>query len=56
MRIANNEQYRTTNLVSQNRTITLALDSKLKAKAGYNEALAVVRDRYNALNLTLHLK
>jgi hypothetical protein len=56
LRIANNEQYRTTNLVSQNRTITLALDSKLKAKAGYNEALAVVRDRYNAQNLTLHFE
>jgi len=56
VRIANNEQYRTTNLVSQNRTITLALDSKLKAKAGYNEALVVVRDRYNAQNLTLHFE
>src|SRR5580765_2260450 len=48
IRIANNEQYRTTNLVNQNRTITLALDSKLSAKPGYTEALAVVRDRYNA--------
>lgn len=56
MRIANNEQYRTTNLVSQNRVITLALDSKLRRKPGYNEALAVVRDRYNALNLTLHFE
>jgi hypothetical protein len=53
LRIANNEQYRTTYTVSKNRTITLALDSKLKAKAGYNEALAVVRDRYNAQGLTI---
>jgi hypothetical protein len=53
LRIANNEQYRTTNLVSAPRTITLALDSKLSALAGYPQALAVVRDRYNAENLTL---
>lgn len=53
LRIANNEQYRTTNLVNQNRTISIALDSKLKAKAGYNEALTEVATRYNALNLTL---
>ncbi|MEO6252131.1 MAG: M57 family metalloprotease [Ferruginibacter sp.] len=53
LRIANNEQYRTTNLVNQNRTITIALDSKLAAKAGYPEALAEVAARYNALNLTL---
>ena len=56
IRIANNEQYRTTNLVNQNRTITLALDSKLSAKPGYTEALAVVRDRYNAQSLTLHFE
>ncbi len=53
LRIANNEQYRTTNLVSQNRNISLALDSKLKNKAGYSEALAEVARRYNAENLTL---
>ena len=53
LRIANNEQYRTTNLVSQNRTITIALDSKLKAKAGYPAALTEVATRYNALGLTL---
>lgn len=53
LRIANNEQYRTTNLVSQNRTITIALDSKLSAKAGYTAALAEVANRYNALALTL---
>ncbi len=53
LRIANNEQYRTTNLVSQNRNISLALDSKLSSKAGYAEALAEVARRYNAENLTL---
>lgn len=53
LRVANNEQYRTTNLVSQNRNISLALDSKLSGKAGYTQALQVVRDRYNAENLTL---
>jgi len=53
LRIANNEQYRTTNLVNQNRTITIALDSKLSAKAGYSQALAEVANRYNALGLTL---
>jgi len=53
LRIANNEQYRTTNLVTGGRTITLALDSKLAAKAGYPAALAEVARRYNAENLTL---
>jgi hypothetical protein len=53
LRIANVEQYRTTNLVSQNRTIRLALDSKLAAKAGYPEALEIVASRYNAEGLTL---
>lgn len=54
LRIANNEQYRTTLLVtSLPRTIKIALDSRLKAKAGYNEALQVVADRYNAQNLSL---
>ncbi|MEO5984467.1 MAG: M57 family metalloprotease [Ferruginibacter sp.] len=54
LRIANNEQYRTTNLVTgYPRTITLALDSKLNAKQGYPEGLVVVRDRYNAENLQL---
>jgi hypothetical protein len=53
LRIANNEQYRTTNLVNGPRNITLALDSKLAAKAGYPQALAEVARRYNAENLTL---
>jgi len=48
------EQYHTTNLVTGlPRTISLSLSSKLAAKPGYNQALAVVRDRYNALGLTL---
>ena len=53
MRIANVEQYRTTNLVSQNRTITLALDPKIAGKAGYAQALDEVARRFNAENLTL---
>ena len=53
LRIANNEQYHTTNLVTGPRNITLALDSKLSAQAGYTAALAEVARRYNAENLTL---
>jgi hypothetical protein len=53
LRIANNEQYRTTLLVSKPRTIKLALDSKLAAKAGYPAALQEVANRYNALGLQL---
>ena len=53
LRIANNEQYRTTNIVSQNRNISLSMDSKLSAKAGYLIALNEVAARYNAQNLTL---
>jgi hypothetical protein len=53
LRIANNEQYRTTNLVSGPRTITVSLDSKLAAIAGYSQALTEMVNRYNAENLTL---
>ena len=53
LRIANTEQYRTTNQVSGTRTIKLALDSKLAAKPGYPQALQLVADRYNALGLRL---
>lgn len=54
LRIANTEQYRTTLLVTGlPRSITIALDSKLKAKAGYNEALAEVARRYNAEGLRI---
>lgn len=54
LRIANNEQYRTTNLVNGPRTITLSMDSKLRNKAGYSSALQMVADRYNAQNLSLN--
>jgi hypothetical protein len=54
LRIANNEQYRTTNLVTGlPRIITVSLDSKLAALSGYAEALAVMVNRYNAENLSL---
>lgn len=56
LRIANNEQYRTTNLVSVSggeRIITVSLDNKLANLAGYADALQEMVDRYNAENLTL---
>ena len=53
LRIANTEQYRTTNLVSAPRVITVSMDSKLSALAGYPEALNEMVRRYNAENLTL---
>lgn len=53
LRIANNEQYRTTNLVSAPRVITVSLDSKLSSLAGYSQALATMVSRYNAENLSL---
>lgn len=53
LRIANNEQYRTTNLVSAPRTITVSLDAKLSSLAGYSAALQEMVDRYNAQNLLL---
>ncbi len=53
LRVANAEQYHTTNLVTGPRNITLALDSKLAAQAGYSAALAEVARRYNAENLSL---
>jgi hypothetical protein len=53
LRIANNEQYRTTNLVNGPRVITVSLDSKLAALAGYDAALQEMVNRYNAQNLTL---
>lgn len=55
LRIANNEQYRTTLLVTGlPRTITVALSSKLAGKAGYPEALTELARRYNAENLQVH--
>ena len=53
LRIANVEQYRTTQTVTGPRNITLALDSKLAAQAGYSAALAEVARRYNSENLSL---
>ena len=53
LRIANNEQYRTTNLVSAPRVITVSLDSKLSALSGYAAALQEMVNRYNAENLSL---
>lgn len=51
LRIAEVEQYRTTNLVSGSRVITVSVSSQLPSSyvAALDEALA----RYNALNLTL---
>jgi len=48
------EQYHTTNLVTGlPRAISLSLSPNLANKPGYSQALAIVRDRYNALGLTL---
>src|SRR5688572_11619189 len=48
LRIANEEQYRTTNLVDAPRVITVSLDNKLSAKPGYSAALAEMVSRYNS--------
>jgi len=56
LRIANEEQYRTTNLVGGPRTITVSLDNKLGALAGYPAALQEMVNRYNAENLTLNFQ
>lgn len=56
LRIAEVEQYRTTNLVSAPRTIEVSMDSKLSAKAGYTSALQEMVNRYNAENLTLNFQ
>lgn len=54
LRIAETEQYRTTNLVSGlPRTITVSVDTKLTDIAGYSEAADVAIARYNAENLGL---
>jgi len=56
LRAGTEEQYHTTNLVTTGggtRNITLSLNSKLAAKAGYAQALAQVASRYNAENLQL---
>ncbi|MBA2500215.1 MAG: protease [Chitinophagaceae bacterium] len=54
LRIANEEQYRTTNLVTGTpRNITMSLHSKLSSQAGYSQALQEVADRYNAETIGL---
>jgi hypothetical protein len=54
LRIANNEQYRTTNLVTGlPKIITVSLDSKLAALPGYSAALQEMVNRYNAENLLI---
>ncbi len=54
MRIAETEQYRTTNLVTP-QVITVSIDTKLTDMAGYSSALDVVIARYTAENLTINL-
>jgi len=57
LRAGTEEQYHTTNLVTGlPRTISLSLSQKLSNKPGYSQALALVRDRYNALGLTLRFE
>jgi len=54
LRTGTEEQYHTTNLVTGlPRAISLSLSPSLANKPGYSQALAIVRDRYNALGLTL---
>ena len=54
LRVANCEQYRTTNLVTGTpRTITVSMESFLRNKTGYNAALQEMCNRYNAENLGL---
>lgn len=55
LRIAETEQYRTTNLVNGPRVITISVDTKLTDIAGYSAAADVAIARYNAENLTLTL-
>jgi hypothetical protein len=55
MQAANAEQYSTFNVVNENNypTITIALDARLAAIAGYSAALAEVANRYNSENLAI---
>ena len=55
LRIAETEQYRTTNLVTAPRTITVSIDTRLTDIPGYSAALDVVIARYDAENLTIDL-
>jgi hypothetical protein len=54
LRIAETEQYRTTNLVTGGtQTITVSMDSQLNGIAGYSQALDECIARYNGENLSL---
>jgi len=55
LRIGNEEQYRTTNLVkSLPRTITVSLDQRIPS--AYGAVLTEMVSRYNALNLQIHFQ
>ena len=53
LRIAETEQYRTTNQVNAPRTITISVDPNLTALAGYSAAVDEMIARYNTENLEL---
>jgi hypothetical protein len=53
LRIGTTEQYRTTNLVTAPRVITVSLDAKLSSLPGYAAALQEMVSRFNAEPLTL---
>jgi len=53
LRVGNEEQYRTTNLIkSLPRTITVSLDRRIPS--AYGPVLTEMANRYNALNLQIH--
>jgi len=55
LRVGNEEQYRTTNLVkSLPRTITVSLDRRIPS--AYSAVLTEMVNRYNALNLQVHFQ
>ena len=55
LRVANSEQYRTTNLIkSLPRTITVSLDKRIPS--AYGAVLTEMVNRYNALNLQIHFQ
>ncbi len=53
LRIAETEQYRTTNLVNGSQTLTVSIDTRLTDIAGYSAALDEAIARYNAEPLGL---
>src|SRR4029079_2791475 len=55
LRVGNEEQYRTTNLIkSLPRTITVSLDRRMPS--AYGAVLTEMVNRYNALNLQVHFQ